>query len=154
MSPSTFSQLTLREPPLLRADESVESAVRRILESQLPALPVIDDRERFAGIFGEREFMAALYPGYLQQLKGARFLSRSIDEVLEKRQSCRREAVGEYMTTEHVEVGPDFSDTQVAEIFLHHRVLVVPVVDERRVRGLITRRDFFRAIAERFVEPE
>ena len=39
------------------------------------------------------------------------------------------------MNTEHVDVGPDFSDTQVAEIFLHHRVLVVPVVDDGRVDG-------------------
>lgn len=36
------------------------------------------------------------------------------------------------MNTEHVEVGADFSDTQVAEIFLHHRVLVVPVVTDGR----------------------
>ena len=31
------------------------------------------------------------------------------------------------MNTEHVDVGADYSDTQVAEIFLHHRVLIVPV---------------------------
>ena len=55
------------------------------------------------------------------------------------------------MNTEHVDVGPDFSDTQVAEIFLHHRVLVVPVVDGGRVVGVITRSDFFRTIAERFL---
>jgi CBS domain-containing protein len=55
------------------------------------------------------------------------------------------------MTTEHVGVGPDFSDIQVAEIFLHHRVLVVPVVADGRVEGLITRSDFFRVLAERFV---
>jgi CBS domain-containing protein len=55
------------------------------------------------------------------------------------------------MNTEHVDVEPDFSDTQVAGIFLHHRVLVVPVVDDGRVAGVITRRDFFRTLAERFV---
>ena len=43
------------------------------------------------------------------------------------------------MNTEHVDVGPDHSDTQVAEIFLHHRVLIVPVVDHGRVTGVITR---------------
>ena len=44
------------------------------------------------------------------------------------------------MNTEHIDVGADFSDAQVAEIFLHHRVLIVPVVDERRVVGVITAR--------------
>ena len=35
------------------------------------------------------------------------------------------------MNTEHVEVGTDFSDLQLVEIFLHHRVLIVPVVEGR-----------------------
>lgn len=141
----------LRQPSLLHVDDTVESAVRQILDSELPALPVIDAQDRFAGIFGEREFMNALFPGYVQQLKHSGFLPRSLDAALEKRQSCRTELVKEHMNTEHVDVGPDFSDTQVAEIFMHHRVLVVPVVDDRHVVGLITRREFFRGLAERFV---
>ncbi|MEZ0292593.1 MAG: CBS domain-containing protein, partial [Solirubrobacteraceae bacterium] len=56
-----------------------------------------------------------------------------------------------YMNTEHVDVGADFSDTQVAEIFLHHRVLIVPVVDDGRLIGLITRGEFFRTVAEQFL---
>ena len=56
------------------------------------------------------------------------------------------------MNTEHIDVGTDFSDAQVAEIFLHHRVLLVPVVDDRRVIGVITRNDFFRALAERVLD--
>jgi CBS domain-containing protein len=56
------------------------------------------------------------------------------------------------MNTEHVDVGPDFSDAQVAEIFLHHRVLLVPVVEDRHVIGVITRSDFFKALAERVLQ--
>jgi CBS domain-containing protein len=132
-------------------DDTVETAVRQVLESGLPALPVAD-RRGYAGIFGEREFMGALFPGYLKELKGAAFLRHSLDEALEKRDACRTERVGDHMHTEHVDVGSDFSDVQVAEIFLHHRVLVVPVVDDRQIVGLITRRDFFRTLAERFLE--
>jgi hypothetical protein len=77
--------------------------------------------------------MSALFPGYVKQLRGAAFLPRSLDEALEKRQTWRDEPVGRHLTTGHVEVGPDFSDVQVAEIFLHHRVLVVPVIADGRV---------------------
>ncbi|MBE2318770.1 CBS domain-containing protein [Solirubrobacter sp. CPCC 204708] len=138
-------------PPVLHVDDTVETAVRTLVESELSALPVLDERERFAGVFGEREFMEALFPGYLGQLKSAAFLRHSIDDALEKRDTCRTERVRDHMNTEHVEVGPDHSDLQVAEIFLHHRVLIVPVVDDGRVVGLIARREFFRELAQKFL---
>ena len=53
------------------------------------------------------------------------------------------------MNTEHVAVGEDFSDVRLAEIFLHHRVLVVPVVDAG-TSGRHHAHDFFRRLAERF----
>ena len=154
MSARTVSELALHHPPLLHTGDGVESAVRTVLESEMPALAVVDEDERFAGIFGEREFMAALFPRYLGELRHSAFLPRSLDEALEKRESCRSEPIGHYMTSEHVEVGPGYSDTQIAEIFLHHRVLVVPVVADGRVEGLLTRRDFFRALGDRFLARE
>ena len=57
----------------------------------------------------------------------------------------------EYVNTEHVDVKADYSDAEVAEIFLHHRVLVLPVADNGKVIGVITRSDFFRSVAERFL---
>jgi CBS-domain-containing membrane protein len=152
MSPRRISDDSLRHPRSLHVDDRIDDAVRRILESELPALPVVDRHERFAGIFGEREFMRALFPGYLDQLQGAAFLRRSLDETLEKREACAGERVAEHMNTEHVDVGLDHSDAQLAEIFLHHRVLIVPVLDDGHVAGIVTRTDFFRTIAERFLD--
>ena len=54
------------------------------------------------------------------------------------------------MNTEHIDVPRDASGAQIAETFLHHRVLIVPVVDpNRRVLGVVTRNDFFRALVDR-----
>jgi CBS-domain-containing membrane protein len=125
-----------------------------VLDSGLPALPVVDDHDRLVGIFGEREFLGAVFPAYLKELKYAGFVKRSLEDALEKRRECRSEAVSGYMNTEHIDVDADFSDAQVAEIFLHHRVLILPVTENRRVIGVITRSDFFRALAERFLATE
>ena len=151
MSPRSYSDDALRRPEPLHVDDTVEVAVRKVLDSGLPALPVVDGDERYAGIFGEREFMAALFPGYLRELKGASFLSRSLDDALERRVTCRQEKVAQHLNREHVDVDSDYADTQLAEIFLHHRVLVIPVVHEGRLQGVIPRGLFFRAIAERFI---
>ena len=39
----------------------------------------------FAGIFGEREFMVALFPGYVGELGSSAMIRRSIDETIERR---------------------------------------------------------------------
>ena len=150
MSPRTASEIALQHPPLLRADEPVGEAAGRVLDAGLPALPVVDAEEHFAGIFGEREFLSAVFPGYVRELRGAGYLRRALDAALEIRQEAAGEPVSRHMTTDHVDVDAEFSDVQVAEIFLHHRVLVVPVVTGGRVEGLITRNAFVRAIAGEF----
>ena len=152
MSPRSLTDPLLRETPVVRADETVADAVRAVLDSELPALPVTED-DKLLGIFGEREFLGAVFPGYLKELKYAGFVKRSLEDALEKRASCRSEAVRQYVNTEHVDVGADYSDAEVAEIFLHHRVLVLPVTEDRRVVGVITRSDFFRSVAERLLSP-
>ena len=151
MSPREVSETLIREAPRLRSDETVLEATNALLASDLPALPVIDERDRLAGVFGEREFLGAVFPGYVKELKHAGFVRRSLDEALEKREECRVEPISQHMLTEHVHVDRDFSDLAVAEIFLHHRVLIVPVTDGGRVVGIITRADFFRSVAERFL---
>jgi len=152
MTPDSLSRDLVREAPLLHLDETVGSAVQKVLDSGLPALPVVDAEEQLVGIFGEREFMGALFPGYLKELKYAGFVPGTLDDALEKRAGCRVEPVRDYMHTEHIDVGPDFSDAQLAETFLHHRVLIIPVADSGRVHGVITRADFFRRLGERFLE--
>ena len=151
MSPRAVSDSLVRDTPVLVVDDPVETAVRSVLDSDLPALPVVDAEGRYAGIFGEREFFAAVFPGYLSELKYAGFVPRALEDALEKRSACLHDPVRHHMNTEHVDVAGDFSDAQIAETFLHHRVLVIPVVDDRRVTGVITRSDFFRAVAERFL---
>jgi len=151
MSPRQVSEPLLREAPTVRDTDTVAAATEVLLASELPAAPVLDSRDRLVGIFGEREFLSAVFPGYLRELKHAGFVRRSLDDALEKRDECRTEPVSRHMNTEHVSVERDFSDVAVAEIFLHHRVLLVPVTEDGRLIGVITRAEFFRTVAERFL---
>ena len=150
MTPRTVTDQLVRDAPVLDAGMPVGDAVRKVVDSGLPALPVVGD-EGLCGIFGEREFIEALFPSYVKELPYAGFVPDVLDEALERRQSCRQEPVRDHMNTEHIDVGTDYSDVQVAETFIHHRVLIIPVTDGGRVVGVITRSEFFRAVAERFL---
>jgi CBS domain-containing protein len=148
--PDSIVRSTLREVEPLDADELVAVAARRVVDSGLPGLPAVERDGRFAGIFGEREFMTALFPGYVGQLGSAAMIRRSVDESIERRESCRSEAIRKYLTTDHITVSDDYSDTQLAETFLHHRVLVVPITTDGKITAVVTRSEFFAALVDRF----
>jgi CBS domain-containing protein len=151
--PRKVTKTTIREVEPLPHDLPVGTAARRVVEADLPALPAVDGDGKYAGIFGEREFLAALFPGYVGTLASARMISRDIDEVIDRRLECRNEPISKYLTTDHVLVDDDYSDTEIAEIFLHHRVLIVPIAAEGRVHAVVTRSDFFRVLVEKLNEP-
>ncbi|HEX5376162.1 MAG TPA: hypothetical protein VFW48_08380 [Solirubrobacterales bacterium] len=150
--PDSIVNKALREIEPLGADELVGPAARRVVDAGLPALPAVEADGRFAGIFGEREFMAALFPGYVGELASAAMVSRSVDETIERRSGCAAEPIRRYLTTDHVVVEDNYSDTQLAELFLHHRVLIVPIATGGRIHAVVTRYDFFSELVARFGE--
>ncbi|CAN5443069.1 hypothetical protein BH20ACT15_BH20ACT15_00770 [soil metagenome] len=150
--PDSLVKQVIREIEPLRVDDSIAAATKKVIEGDLPALPVLDEDGEFAGIFGEREFMGAFFPGYVGTLTSARMVSKSMDDAIDRRLTCREEAIGDYLTTDHVLVEDDYSDTHVAELFLHHRVLVIPIATKGKVHAVVTRSDFFRQMAARVVD--
>lgn len=148
--PDSIVKSTLREIEPLDADELIGSAARRVIEAGLPALPAVERDGSFAGVFGEREFMAALFPGYVGELASAAMVSRSVDETIERRSHCAAESIRRWLTTDYVVLEDTYSDTQLAETFLHHRVLVVPIATAGKVHAVVTRGDFFAGLVDRF----
>lgn len=148
--PDSIVRKALREIEPLDADELIGPAARRVIEEGLPALPAVEKDGRFTGLFGEREFMAALFPGYVGELASAAMISRSVDETIERRSECAELPIRRWLTTDHVLVEDDYSDTQLAELFLHHRVLIVPIATAGKVHAVVTRHDFFCELVKRF----
>jgi predicted transcriptional regulator len=149
--PDSIVKETIREIEPLSVDDDVATAAERVIELQLPGLPVVDANGKFVGIFGEREFLTALFPGYMNELASTAMIKRSIDYTIERREECAAESIEKYLTTDHVLVEDDYSDTQLAELFLHHRVLVIPIATNGRVHAVVTRGDYFQALARRFI---
>lgn len=147
--PDSIVRETLQEVTPLRDSDPIGYAARRVRDSHLPALPVVDEDGIYVGLFGEREFMEAMFPGYVGTLASARMIRRSIDETIGRRLDRREEPIFPYLTRDEVVVDDDYSDTQLAETFLHHRVLIVPVATNGRVHAVVTRNNFFQALLDR-----
>ena len=57
--------------------------------------------------------------------------------------------VGDVMTSEFIYVRTDTKLTRVLQLMVDHRIRSVPAIDdERRLAGIIARRDVLKALAE------
>lgn len=113
--------------------DTVADVVARMRQATVGAVVIVEGEE-LAGIFSERDLLR-------------RVIADGRDPVATR--------VGSVATREVVSVEPKASLRDCAETLKAHQVRHLPVVEGRRVVGIISARDFFTAVAgelERFIE--
>ncbi len=106
----------------------------------LPPLPVAEGGLK--GVFAEREFIAALFPGYLKEVSYAGLSPSRLDEAIETRGACGDELVAKHMNTEHIDVAADFPDARTSRRSCTTACWRSQWSTRGTVRGVITRGDF------------
>ena len=135
----TFSDTAHTETPLARVrdlmtpaplaispETSVQEASRLMQEQRLGHLPVCEDG-RLVGLLNECDLQLVL-PSPATSLA-----AHEVYYLLE------RLTVAEIMTRLPVTIGPDYPVTEAASRMLAHKVQALPVTENRRLVGLLTR---------------
>ena len=116
-------------------DASVESAADLLAAKTVTALPVVDDGA-LVGMVSEGDLLWHRVPP-----DPTAHLWRSFDREAPRPPRTVREV----MSTRPVTTTPDADVADVADVMLQRDVRSVPVVDGRKVVGIISRRDILRA---------
>jgi CBS domain-containing protein len=109
-------------------------AARVMLENKITAMPVFNDKRGAQGILTTSDIF--------------RFI---IDELPELKETLR---VDDYMTSDVVTVTPDTSLLEAQRLMGTKRIRSLPVMDEEKLVGLVTRTDMVKVEPSRFVSPE
>lgn len=102
----------------ISADTTVEEAIRCLLKHQVTGTPVVDDRGTLVGIISELQLLEAIY-----------------------RPNVKGEQIRDLMTKDVITVTEDAVLSEVANLFLLHRIRRVPVMRAGTMVGIVTRRD-------------
>jgi CBS domain-containing protein len=102
---------------------SVRNAIDALIREQISGLPVVNESERLVGIVTEFALLAVAY-----------------DDAI------GRDEVSRHMTTDVLTVDVNDPVRKIADLFIVHRVRRVPVMDNGRIVGLISRRDVLTAV--------
>lgn len=111
----------------LGCDEPIEVAIRTLLRRGFSGAPVVDADGKLCGVVSERDCLRVLASAaFYNQPEGT---------------------VQAHMTREVISVEPTADLFRILSIFEDNAVRRVPVVEDGRVVGLITRRDLLRALS-------
>ncbi len=122
--PGRARELMSAPPITTRPDKPIRLANRKIDRYNITVLPVVDEKGRMLGMISRRMTGKAIYHGL-----GDR-------------------PVSEYMSTEFTSVGPEAELEEIQEIVVRRRQRFLPVVENGRLAGVITRTDLLNLMVD------
>ncbi len=129
--------------------DSVEQCAKLLQENNISGLPVLDDAGKVAGIVTEGDLIRRTSrikaPGYLEILGGLIYLG-SPKKFVEKLQRAMSLEAGLLMSTDVIYVKPDDTIEQVATLMLDNSISRLPVIDDEKLVGIVSRRDIMSSL--------
>ncbi len=151
-----MAELTARDimtpnPVTVSMDVPVTEAAHTMSSRKIGALPVVDEHDDFVGLVTEGDLIMqdvkVHFPTYLSLLGGYVFAPGST----ERYETALRKAVGarvsDVMTREPIVVAPSALVTDVATLLVEKDIARVPVVEGRKVVGIVSKSDIVRSLA-------
>src|SRR5581483_9911170 len=140
-----------RDVVVVRRDATVPEVARLLWTHRISGLPVVDDAGAVVGIVTELDLMVRnanlRFPTYLRVLDVMIPLGMPRDFDEEMRRALATTA-GDLMTSPVVTVQPDTDLADAATLMVDKRVNPVPVLQDGRLVGIISRSDFVRLMAQ------
>ena len=127
---------------------TVGDAARLMLEHDISSLPVVDEQENLVGILTHTDF--GLHPRYrplahnIYTMLGATATPQHIEDVSRRVGS---KPVRDVMRRQVITVQQDAAIADITEVMLRKHIHRVPVMDDDKLVGIITRHDFLKLIA-------
>jgi CBS domain-containing protein len=150
----TAAEIMHADVPTVTPDEDARAAIELLAETDMGAIPVVDDEGRVIGIVSESDLILSdeesdlHLPHYLNIMGGIVFVGsmKGFEKRLDKAFATK---VSELMTADPVTVNDYASAETVARRIAekHHNHLPV-VDDEGRLAGLVTRADALAALVD------
>lgn len=140
-----ISELMTRDVLTIRPEASLKEAARTMLEAGISGLPVTGEDGALLGIITEADFTSGEADRRTAKRAGLLRLLVADSEI-----PTRERSVGDVMTRAVVAIDPDADHAEAARLMQAERVKRLPVIEDGRLVGVVSRSDMVRA----FVRPD
>ncbi|QDK36464.1 CBS domain-containing protein [Bdellovibrio sp. NC01] len=126
------SKIMHKNPKTIKTGDGVALANEIMFENNIRHLPVVNANQELEGILSDRDLLSIAMESQSWE---------SMDSVIE---FWRSKSVVSVMTKSPETVSADTSLTKVAQIMLEKQISCLPVVEGKRLVGLVTDTDFLK----------
>lgn len=113
-----------------RADQPIREVIDTIIEEGISGGPVLDEQKKLIGIISEKDCLRLM-----------------VDEAYHNLPASTRK-VSDYMTSKVQTLSPSADVVEAAHAFLNSPVRRLPIVDNGKLVGQVSRRDILKAAQE------
>ena len=142
--PSTARDVMTAPAVACRSEAYFEEVAEILADRDISGMPVVDARDRVAGVISERDLAYAL-GGPMVRLALRRHNTRPLNGASGLPRDARR--AKDIMTAPALTVPANMHLGEIARLMRVHQVNRLPVVDEGRLIGVVTRGDVLGAVA-------
>lgn len=104
-------------------EATMKEAAELLLRHRVSGVPVVDDAGQIVGVISEFDLLKLVYSPEMEA-----------------------DRVGNHMSTKLLTVSPDESLIGIVDTFLNHPIRRLPVIDDGKLVGLISRHDLIRFV--------
>lgn len=146
------SDIMTRQVVTVTPETSIAEAARLMLQHRISGLPVVDAKNAVIGIITEGDLLrrgetasAPHHPWWLQLLLGP-------GRLAEEYTLAHARKVGEAMHSDVVSVAPEADVSDVVQLMNKRRIKRVPVVEDGKLAGIVSRANLVRALVKALVK--
>ncbi len=129
-------------------DTTYEEVARLLYTNQVTGVPVLDDQERVVGFVSEKDIVRILYPWYKSFYDSPESYT-DMEARESKAGDIRNTKVEVFMKRNILTVTPDDPIMKAGSLMLAHDVNRLPVVENGKVVGMVSRNSIYRTILKK-----
>jgi CBS domain-containing protein len=131
-------------------DQTVEVAAKLMAEKGFSVMPIVDEEANLVGIITESDFVGrelnvphAL--ASIKQLFGQTFYFQDVEKIYSETKGKKLSSI---MTSKIHSIAPEASLNDVINFMISKKLKRLPVVEGKKIVGIITRKDLLKAFLE------
>ncbi|MBI2636740.1 MAG: CBS domain-containing protein [Parcubacteria group bacterium] len=123
-----------------------KEAARRLIEHKISGAPVGDETGALVGIVSEKDIFRSFYPSYREFYENSDYYYDFERLEGEAQAASEQKTVADVMANRLITAEPDTPVLKVGAQMVASGIHRVPVVENGKLVGIVSRRDIYRAI--------